>query len=170
MITPLHANDSHIDELVQVAIEIWHEHYDMIIGVDQVDYMLAKFQSKKAIVDQMRDGYQYFLIFRANLLVGYFSMKSMPKFLFLSKFYVKKSERGFGYGRSVIDFLCVQAKSLGQPNIQLTVNKNNTSSLAAYAKLGFHNVGSVVSDIGQGYVMDDFILELPITVPQLHTN
>jgi RimJ/RimL family protein N-acetyltransferase len=43
--------------------------------------------------------------------------------------------------------------------IALTVNKNNVNSIKAYEKMGFKNVGSVVQDIGSGYVMDDYKME-----------
>ena len=165
MIVSLQEHDLRLSELVNLATEIWREHYESIIGQEQVDYMLEKFQSAKAIAEQMRDGYQYFLIYRETMLVGYFSFKPTAECLFLSKFYVKKLERGHGHGRRVIHFLCDQAKSFSLSKIQLTVNKKNAASLAAYDHLGFQNIRSVVNDIGHGYVMDDFVLELPVATP-----
>ena len=46
--------------------------------------------------------------------------------------------------------------------IRLTVNKHNDNSIAAYKKMGFETIDSVKTDIGGGYYMDDFVMELPI--------
>lgn len=43
--------------------------------------------------------------------------------------------------------------------IQLTVNKHNINSINAYKKWGFKTIDSVVTDIGSGFVMDDYIME-----------
>lgn len=41
----------------------------------------------------------------------------------------------------------------------LTVNKNNVKAIRAYEKTGFKNIGSLVQDIGNGFVMDDYKME-----------
>jgi RimJ/RimL family protein N-acetyltransferase len=51
------------------------------------------------------------------------------------------------------------AKQMHLGKITLTVNKSNINSIAAYQKIGFKNAGSVVTDIGAGFVMDDFIMD-----------
>ena len=44
-----------------VAEEIWRDHYTPIIGKKQVEYMLEKFLSPEALVEQINSGYQYYL-------------------------------------------------------------------------------------------------------------
>ena len=44
-------------------------------------------------------------------------------------------------------------------SISLTVNKYNTDSIKAYEKMGFEKIDSVVMDIGNGYVMDDYVMK-----------
>jgi hypothetical protein len=44
----------------------------------------------------------------------------------------------------------------------LCVNKRNTIALAAYAKYGFRIYGQDVLDIGNGFVMDDYLLEMDL--------
>ncbi len=51
------------------------------------------------------------------------------------------------------------ARRNGLKKIYLTVNKGNTPSYKIYLHLGFKVIDSVVNDIGQGYVMDDYIME-----------
>jgi RimJ/RimL family protein N-acetyltransferase len=67
--------------------------------------------------------------------------------------------RGNGIGRSALSFIEAQVKALDLRKIQLTVNKFNTNSIKAYEKMGFVNTEATVQDIGNGYVMDDYVLE-----------
>ena len=53
-------------------------------------------------------------------------------------------------------FVEEKAKTYQLKNIRLTVNINNTIAIKAYEKLGFKNVGPIVADIGNGFIMDDF--------------
>ncbi|GAL90541.1 GNAT family N-acetyltransferase [Jejuia pallidilutea] len=139
-----------------LANNIWREHYTKIIGKAQVDFMLEKFQSANAIKQQIAEGYMYYIITVEATAIGYISIKKEDKNLFLSKFYVIKPERGKGFGKTAMTFLETKAKALNCNSISLTVNKNNGNAINAYEKLGFNNVGTIVIDIGKGFVMDDY--------------
>jgi hypothetical protein len=41
----------------------------------------------------------------------------------------------------------------------MTVNTNISNSYAMYLQLGFKVIDAVVTDIGGGFVMDDYIME-----------
>lgn len=159
MITFFKANDAKVyTQIAKMATKIWREHYTPIIGAAQVRYMLNKFQSAEAIETQVRQGVAYYLIFFKSKPAGYLAFEKRFDELFLSKFYVEKTFRGKGIGKAAMEFVMREAKHLECAKITLTVNKNNTGAIQAYEKLGFHNLGGVVQDIGQGYVMDDFLL------------
>ena len=79
--------------------------------------------------------------------------------LFLSKLYLRASQRGKGYGREVVKFLENLARDRRLGKITLTVNKNNTDTIRAYERFGFTNQGPIVQDIGGGFVMDDYKME-----------
>ena len=144
----------------KLAREIWTEHYPPIIGKDQVRYMLDKFQSKDAISLQITDeGFRYFLIEEEEGYIGYLGVQSKGEELFLSKIYVRRSERGKGFGKKAVQFIEDLAGKLNLKKISLTVNKNNISAVKAYEKMGFKNLGPVVQDIGNGFIMDDFRME-----------
>ena len=139
---------------------IWTEHYTPIIGLDQVNYMLEKFQSEIAIQNQINiDNYKYYLIIYENTAIGYLSIKNNDDALFLSKIYIDKSCRGKGFGKIAINFIEEQAKDLNCQTIYLTVNKYNINSIMAYQKIGFIKTEELFIDIGNGYVMDDFRME-----------
>lgn len=140
----------------KLADDIWREHYTPIIGEDQVNYMLEKFQSFSAIETQIKEGAYYYLVYYMDSPVGYFSYYLQDNTLFLSKIYVDSKLRGTGLGRFSIDFIEQQAKERELDSITLTVNKNNSNTISAYKKMGFEIEEAIVMDIGNGFVMDDY--------------
>ena len=49
---------------------------------------------------------------------------------------------------------------MGLSAVWLTVNKHNDIAIRAYRGLGFELIGEGVTDIGNGFVMDDYYFEL----------
>ena len=146
-------------EVEKLAIQIWTQHYTPIIGSGQVEYMLNKFQSLEAIEKQISEGMAYYLLRFDNDPVGYLACKADGEELFLSKIYVLSELRGRGIGSEAMNFLTSKGLSEGRTCLSLTVNKENTASIGAYEKLGFVNMGPLETDIGSGYVMDDFLMK-----------
>ena len=155
--------EAEIITIAGLAKIIWNDHYVSIIGKDQVNYMLNKYQTPKAINAQINDdSYEYFLIIADELTVGYIGIIPRHNEMFLSKFYILDSERGKGIGHAGLEFLRARCKASGTDFITLTVNKNNVDAILAYEKMGFEKYGEVESDIGSGYVMDDYLMRLRI--------
>jgi len=153
------SGEDQIDIIENLAGEIWNEYFTAIIGKAQVDYMLEKFQSKKAIIEQLNNGFLYFLIHNSKDPAGYIGVHPEEGQLFLSKLYIKLSERGKGYGRKAIEFVEHLAIERKLGIISLTVNRNNSATISIYKKLGFEKRGAIVQDIGNGFVMDDYIMK-----------
>lgn len=155
--------DEQIKQLEALAEEIWNQHFIPIIGKAQVDYMLLKFQSYDALKNQLtKQGYEYFFSCYNGKNIGYTGIKREADSLFLSKLYFKKAYRGRNLSRQVLDFLVSLCKENGLKKIWLTVNRHNLNTIAIYQKLGFHITEESASDIGNGFVMDDYIMEKPI--------
>ena len=150
------SDNNQIEIIEELAYEIWNEHFIPIIGKAQVDYMLEKFQSKKAIAEQIENRFLYFLIKNDKDHIGYIGVLPEENHLFLSKLYISSAERGKGYGRKAIEFLEKLAREKDVRKILLTVNRNNSGTVEMYKKLGFVNLGSIVKDIGNNFVMDDY--------------
>lgn len=151
--------DTEIQEVSILANEIWHQHFIPIIGEAQVEYMVEKFQSYPAISKQIRqDGYEYFRIFLDNVFAGYTGIHSENDALFLSKLYIKQDCRGNRLASHALNYLINLCKERGLKKIWLTCNKHNDNTLAVYDHLGFKVTDEQVADIGNGFVMDDFIL------------
>lgn len=157
-------SEQDIQIIASLAHAIWNQHYPPIIGQEQVDYMLEKFQSGPAITRQIKQGYQYYLIEHRDCNVGYLALVPDPERLQvqLSKFYITDTRRGQGIGRVVLHQVMGIARAQGYRNLWLTVNKDNTDAINAYQSLGFNTTGNMVLDIGRGFVMDDYKMEIEI--------
>jgi len=160
-ISPLKQTD--IAAVVKIAKPIWHQHYDPIIGKQQVDYMLEKFQSTQAIQEQIAEGYRYYQVLEEKRTVGYFAVQVQDQTdLFIGKFYLCELVRGKGLGRAMLNFIEQFATQQNCAHLKLTVNKCNPA-YQAYLKLGFKNDGAIKFDIGNGYVMDDYLMSKDLT-------
>lgn len=152
--------DEEVRDLANLASEIWHEYFVSIISNEQIDYMVEKFQSYPAMTDQIHNqGYEYYFLTVQGAPVGYLGIKQEEGKLFLSKFYIQNEHRGKGYGSRAMEFLVELCKQRGLTAIWLTVNRYNDSTIAVYEKKGFRTVREQVADIGNGFVMDDFVME-----------
>lgn len=146
-----------------LAFPIWREHYTPIIGAAQVEYMLQKFQTVKGMREQVAQGVLYFLLqVPEGGSMGFLAVTPKSGELYLNKLYLLKEHRGKGYARQALRFLMGMAREKGFSRITLAVNKWNPA-VKAYEALGFRNAGPVVTDIGGGFLMDDYrmVLELP---------
>lgn len=151
--------ETEIKEVADLATEIWHQHFIPIIGEAQVDYMVEKFQSYPAISKQINeDGYEYFRLYLDDIFAGYTGVHAENGTLFLSKLYIKKDCRGQRLASHAFDFLIELCKERNLKKIWLTCNKYNNNTLAVYNHLGFIITDEQVADIGNGFVMDDYIL------------
>jgi diamine N-acetyltransferase len=157
-------SEAKIAAVAHLAREIWCEHYVPIIGQEQVDYMLGKFQSERAIAQQIAEAYEYYIVVQDEKPLGY--MAFVPNIkeasLMLSKIYMKKSARGRGLGQKMLEFMDNLCRNRDIKKIWLTVNKNNIHSIRWYSRMGFINTASLIQDIGEGFVMDDYRMEKTI--------
>lgn len=149
-----------INDLASLAAEIWKEHYDPIIGAEQNDYMIEKFQSSAAIKEQLEDNVSYCLICTdSGEKSGFIAFYPRETELYLSKFYLHKSQRGQGMARQMMDFVINEARKINASSVTLNVNKGNDLAIAVYEKLGFRKIRSEKIDIGSGWYMDDYVYE-----------
>lgn len=162
-----------LETLAQLADEIWHEYWPAIIGASQTDYMVEKFQSldaiKRGIAEQ---GYRYWFIVDEDAepedpygqvkgYTGGYTEAETGRF-FVSKIYLLANARGCGYCSETIAFYDQLCRAEGLRAMYLTVNKHNELGIRAYRAKGFETIESVVNDIGNGFAMDDYIMERPV--------
>lgn len=149
------ANQTDCQQIEKIAKPIWEQHYTPIIGSQQVEYMLNKFQSATAVQSQMEQGYEYFIVYYESEPAGYMAVEAREKSLFISKFYLSLNYRGKGVAKVMLNKVIQLAEQKGLKQLELTVNKYNPA-YQVYLKLGFINQESIQIDIGNGYIMDDY--------------
>ena len=154
-------SEEEMKQLANLASEIWHEYWTVILTLEQIDYMVEKFQSCSAIKNQLEnDKYIYNMIEDNGNIIGYFGVSIKDDYIFLSKLYIKKDFRCLGYGRLAFDKVKEIALKYEKKKIKLTVNKYNINTIATYKKWNF--IDAVVTDIGNGFVMDDYIMQFEL--------
>ena len=154
-------NDTELKEIAELADVIWHECFTDIISEGQIDYMVEKFQSYDAMTKQIiAQDYSYYSVREGGELCGYIGVKpEKGDRFFLSKLYLRSDMRGKGIGSLMLKRVFEEAGASGKKRVYLTVNKHNDRAIAVYKKAGFVIADEAVTDIGSGYVMDDYIME-----------
>tara|TARA_R110002096_G_scaffold99646_1_gene220735 strand:- start:1395 stop:1886 length:492 start_codon:yes stop_codon:yes gene_type:complete len=142
----------------KLAHTIWHEHYITIISIEQIEYMLEKYNSVKSIEKSAKEGILFFYMTFDDVPVGYIAIEKETDFIYISKLYVLKSYRGKKIAKIAMFFAESMANDEEITTIKLHVNKYNTNSISAYEKMGFVNTESSITDIGKGFVMDDYLM------------
>jgi ribosomal protein S18 acetylase RimI-like enzyme len=151
------ATQNDVSTISNLASAIWNNYYPAIISQTQVDYMLNLMYNEQSISDQIvLKKHAYYLINLNNSTLGFISVQEEKKGeWFLHKFYINQDKASRGIGTIVFKKL----QELIEANkITLTVNRQNYKSINFYFKLGF-KIGSIANfDIGNNFVMNDFVM------------
>jgi ribosomal protein S18 acetylase RimI-like enzyme len=122
--------------------------------------MLQMMYSEKVITEELLNGTVWELILTDSRPCGYLSYAMAENdSVKLSKIYIEKDFRGTSIAADALVRVKQYAVRNGKDYVYLTVNKNNKTAIRAYEKNGFVITASVVTDIGQGFVMDDYIMK-----------
>ncbi len=143
--------------LQTLAREIWYKHYTSILSTGQIDYMLNLMYSESTIEKEINSGVIWEIVLLDDTPVGFIAFTPSESTLKLNKLYIQPACHGKGYGQKALSHVIEYAKTHNIPKVYLTVNKKNQKAIKAYEKGGFTLTGSQVFDIGNGYVMDDFV-------------
>ena len=146
-----------------VVHEVWPIAYREMITPEQISYMLSMMYSDESLLKQAEEEGCTFIVFEKDGFVhGFASFSEIEKDLFkLHKLYVYTTSHGKGIGKALLVEVKRQTKDRGGKAIELQVNKKNVAQ-HFYAKQGFTIDRELVLDIGGGFVMDDFVMRLPI--------
>ncbi|NTE05065.1 GNAT family N-acetyltransferase [Agrobacterium tumefaciens] len=161
MITLRKAKEQDIEIIRDIAVATWPSTYLDIIGQQQIDYMLEKMYNKGELLKQFLEGH-IFLIAEDNQnqygFAGYSIINLEENIYKLHKLYVLPSAHGKGVGKLLINEVFNQVKNAGASALQLNVNKHNNAK-DFYLKGGFTIKDSIKLDIGEGFYMDDYVME-----------
>ncbi len=157
--TPLTRND--YAAVAALGQTIWHQHYSQIISHEQIDYMLkGRYTAENLERYLQADSKRLYLVRDGDTAIGYFSYAwQSDAEMKLEQLYLLADYRGRGIGRDMLAFVENAARQQVCTRLMLTVNKQNRDSIRVYEKNGFSVREEAVFDIGNGYVMDDYVME-----------
>ena len=162
-ITIRNATINDIELIRELTFKVWPQTYSSIISKEQIDYMLEMMYSNKSLALQMADGSQFIIVQDTKRPVGFASYKPVAINIYkLDKIYILQTQQGKGIGKFVIDYILQQIKDRGAESLQLQVNRNNINAKSFYEKIGFSIIQEADFEIGNGYFMNDFIMEKKI--------
>jgi ribosomal protein S18 acetylase RimI-like enzyme len=150
--------------VANLANAIWSLAYAAILSKEQLHYMLDKFYNLEALQKQLESGQVFYLAKNENHeYVGFVSyeINCEPNKTKIHKIYVLPETQGTGIGKQLFDLVKTKAQENQQTAIFLNVNKYNNAQ-KFYQKLGFTITKEEVIDIGNGYVMDDYVMDIVI--------
>lgn len=153
---------SEISSLQALAKKIWNENYTEMISQSQIDYMLETMYSKEVIEDSLKKSHFWYWMEVKNEKIGFLQFYPKENYMFIGKIYIDKKFQAKGYATEAMNFIKEKTESLGLNTMELTVNKNNPKAIKFYTKYGFTKKKEIVVDIGNGFVMDDYVMEYKI--------
>lgn len=156
------ATEADLPAVAQLAGDIWRAHYPGIISRAQIDYMLARMYSAETLREEiLRRAIRYVLLLVGEELAGFAAHgpTELPEVRKLHKIYLHPKHHARGLGSRLLQHCENEVRQLGAGRLTLAVNRRNAKAIAAYERNGFVIADSVVTDIGGGFVMDDFIME-----------
>ena len=156
------ADTEDINTIGFLAQQTWPTAYGPILSQEQISYMLNLFYAPPALNEQMKN-HQFVIAELNEEPVGFASFASIdvPDTYKLHKLYILPDTQGKGIGKALLDFVVDEIKQKDAAALHLGVNRFNPA-VKFYEKLGFTKLKEEKTDIGSGFVMDDFIMELKL--------
>lgn len=166
MITIIEASIAHIKDIQAVSEIAWSAAFSELLSREQIAYMMKMMYSDDALRKQIEEkGHIFFLAKHNGGLAGYMSVEhdcensGKTK---IHKIYVLPDLKNKGVGKTLLDTAIAEARRANSKALYLNVNKYNVGAIAFYLRNGFERIKEEVIDIGNGFVMDDYVYEKPL--------
>lgn len=147
-----------------MARSTWPAAYGGIISAEQIGYMLDKMYNKGELLSQFQAGHYFLIAEEDDKDLGFagFSVTDSKNGVYkLHKLYVLSETHGMGVGKLLINEVVDLIRAAGGKFLQLNVNRNNKAT-EFYKKAGFSIKETVDLDIGNGFLMNDYVMEMPV--------
>jgi diamine N-acetyltransferase len=161
MVTTKPVTESDITTVHALSQQIWYGYYPGIITTEQIDYMLERGYALDALGSFLARHDRGLELAKVDGdLAGFAAwyVTDDPEEAKLDKLYVLQAYQRHGLGGRLIERVAGLARDAGAAMLILNVNKNNVQAIRAYEKWGFAIREAVVVDIGNGFVMDDYVM------------
>ncbi|HEY6912082.1 MAG TPA: GNAT family N-acetyltransferase [Myxococcales bacterium] len=153
------ASDAELPIVSHLAGRIWRAHYTSILSREQIEYMLAWMYDVEQLRRDVARGVVYELLFEGERPIGFCGYEPVGSELKLHKLYLEVTEHGRGLGTLMLRHVEDEARRRGLPMVVLGVNRFNEKAIRTYERNGYTVRKELKTDIGGGYVMDDYIME-----------
>jgi GNAT superfamily N-acetyltransferase len=146
----------------QLTFDIWPETYSSIISKEQIDFMLEQMYNPTVLQKQIEGDCTFILVYDDAQPVAFASYNETEKQRWkLNKIYILTSQQGKGTGKFIIHYIVDEIKAKGAKSLQLQVNRQNKAK-DFYERIGFTIIQTADFDIGNGYFMNDYVMELEL--------
>jgi len=161
MIKITEASIKDIAKIQEIANITWPITYGEILTAEQLDYMLDLIYSDEALTRQIQNKEQlFYLVSDPESVIGFIGIEHHYKneaITKIHKIYLLPETQGKGYGKIVFNSIEELALENKSKELLLNVNRFNTA-LNFYKKLGFEIKETVDIEIGNGYLMEDYVM------------
>lgn len=162
MITISEAVSSDIKTIQEIAYKTWPITYGEILSEAQLKYMLDMFYSEDALTAQFDKKEQlFYVITEQDLTLGFIGIEhnyENGNITKIHKIYILPETQGKGIGKTAIEAVQKFALENNSASVILNVNRFN-KALSFYERMGFKVIDEVNIEIGNGYLMEDFVME-----------
>lgn len=152
-----------LTKVQSIAHLTWPSTFANILSPEQIEYMLNWMYDLKMLESQLEKGHSFLLAEEDGKELGFagfeLNVADGPKAK-LHKIYLLPETQGKGTGKALILEVADRARKAGQKGLLLNVNKYNQKAINFYLRIGFQEIYKEVIDIGNGYLMDDVVMEL----------
>ncbi len=150
-----------LTEVRKLADIIWPVTFRPILSPEQIAYMMEMMYAPAVMEKEFNDGIYFELLELDGAPAGYLSYGHypIPDTVKLHKVYLLQQFHHQGHGSAMLRHAALAARELGAKYLRLNVNKHNAQAIRAYERNGFHTIESVKNDIGNGFFMDDFVMQ-----------
>lgn len=155
------ATEKDIELIQDLAKRSWENAYKDILSKEQTEYMLNTMYSTEEIRSHLKNpDYNYFLIQKGDETLGFLGYQHHYESgcTKLHRIYLLPEAKGKGAGKAALNFLKHNVQEIGDERIILNVNKDNPAK-EVYESQGFKVYDEGVFDIGNGFFMDDYLME-----------
>jgi diamine N-acetyltransferase len=152
-----------IECIRSLALEIWPATYSETFSPQQVIYMLNKLFSEASLRRQMTSEHQYIVIKADYQPIGFASYSEiLPSTFKLHKIYILPAYQGLGAGKFTMEKIIAVLTAKKATALTLNVNKHNPAK-TFYEQLGFKIAKTEFSEVGDGYFINDYVMELKLS-------
>lgn len=153
-----------VEIVYDLAHRIWPSTFEKILSEEQIEYMLNWMYNMETLKNQISEGHLFFVAEEENQPIGFMGIQPNypdPQSTKIHKLYVLPEIQGKGIGRELIKTATEVAKKSGNDRLVLNVNRFN-KAVHFYQRIGFEILYEENIDIGNGYLMEDYVMSISV--------